>query len=134
MDTKSVQLTATPHEDQDFEAFIVSPYVMETLNIGSDINGVKFMKDAYTHPGVLARVRYSQGDIGVIIGQDFCRAIHPLEYFEANKKRSTVVVRLPIGWALSGSLPPSVSRCFKDNTEQDYELACQAKSCCISPS
>ena len=58
----------------------------------------------------------------------------PLEYFEANKKCSPVVVRLPICWAPSGSLPPSVSRCFKGIIEQDYELACQAKSWCTSPS
>ena len=34
IDTKVVQLTVTPHKDQDFEAFTVCPYVRETLNIG----------------------------------------------------------------------------------------------------
>ena len=35
--TKVVQLTVTPHRDQDFEAFTVRPYVREILNVGSDI-------------------------------------------------------------------------------------------------
>ena len=36
IDTKVVQLTVTPHKDQDSEAFTVRPYVRETFNVGSD--------------------------------------------------------------------------------------------------
>ena len=35
------------HEDQDFEAFTVRPYVRETLNVGSDIIDVKSMQEIY---------------------------------------------------------------------------------------
>ena len=67
----------------------------------------------------------------MILGQDVYHAIRPLEYFSADEKCSPFVVRLPIGWVLSGPLPSSsslASTCFKANLEQDFELACQVKS------
>ena len=67
----------------------------------------------------------------MILGQNVYHAIHQLEYFSADEKCSPFAVRLPIGWVLSGSLPPSsslASTCFKANLEQDFELACQVKS------
>ena len=33
IDTNVIQLTVTPHKDQDFEAFTVRPYVRDTLNM-----------------------------------------------------------------------------------------------------
>ena len=45
IDTKVVQLTVTPHGDQDFEPFTVRPYVRETLNVGSDINDIKSLQE-----------------------------------------------------------------------------------------
>ena len=131
IDTKVVQLTVTPHKDQDFEAFTVRPYVRETLNVGSDIIDVKSMQETYPHLAVLNPVRYSYGEIEMILGQDVYHAIRPLEYFSADEKCSPFAVRLPIGWVLSGPLPSSsslVSTCFKANIEQDFELACQVKS------
>ena len=53
----------------------------------------------------------------MIIGQDFYHAIRPVEY-------------LPIGWVLSGPLPPSFksnSSCFKCVVE-DMSLADQIKT------
>ena len=131
IDTKVVQLTVTPHKDQDFEAFTVRPYVRETLNVGSDIIDVKSMQEIYPHLAVLDPVKYSYGEIEMILGQDVYHAIRPLEYFSADEKCSPFAVRLPIGWVLSGPLPLSsslVSVCFKANIEQDFELACQVKS------
>ena len=130
-DTKVVQLTVTPHKDQDSEAFTVRPYVRETLNVGSDIIDVKSMQETYPHLAVLDPVRYSYGEIEMILGQDVYHAIRPLEYFSADEKCSPFAVRLPIGWVLSGPLPSSsslVSVCFKASIEQDFELACQVKS------
>ena len=129
--TKVVQLTVTPHKDQDFEAFTVRPYVGEILNVGSDIIDVKSMKETYPHLAVLDPVRYSYGEIEMILGQDVYHAIRPLECFSADEKCSPFAVRLPIGWVLSGPLPSSsslVSVCFKANIGQDFELACQVKS------
>ena len=130
-DTTVVQLTVTPHKDHDFEAFTVCPYVRETLNVGSDIIIVKSMQETYPHLAVLDPVNYSYGNIEMILGQDVYHAIHPLEYFAADKKCAPFAVRLPIGWVLSGSLPSSlclVSTCFKANVKQCYEIACQLKS------
>ena len=59
IDTKVVQLTVTPHEDQDFEAFTVRPYVRETLNVGSHIIDVKSMQETYPHLAILDPVRNS---------------------------------------------------------------------------
>ena len=120
IDTKVVQLIVTPHKDQDFEAFTVRPYVRETLNVGSDIIDVKSMQETYPHLAVLDPVRYSYGEIEMILGQDVYHAIRPLEYFSADEKYSPFAVRLPIGWVLSGPLPSSsslVSTCFKANIE-----------------
>ena len=101
IDTKVVQLTVTPHKDQDFEAFTVHPYVRETLNVGSDIIDAKSMQETYPHLAVLDPVRYSYGEIEMILGQDVYHAIRPLEYFSADEKCSPFAVRLPIGY-LSG--------------------------------
>ena len=107
-DTKVVQLTVTPHKDQDLEAFTVRPYVRETLNLESDIKSidVKSMQETYPHLAFLDPVNYSYGNIEMILGQDVYHAIRPLEYFAADEKCSSpFVVRLPIGWVLSGPLP-----------------------------
>ena len=131
IDTKVVQLTVTPHKDQDFEAFTVRPYVRETLNVGADIIDVKSMQEIYPHLAVLEPVMYNYGNIEMILGQDVYHAIRPLKSFSADEKCSPFAVRLPIVWVLSGPLPSSselVSTCFKANVEQGYELACQVKS------
>ena len=99
----------------------------ETLNVGSDIIDVKSMQETYPHLAVLDPVKYSNGNIEMILGQDVYNAIRPLEYFAADEKCSPFAVRLPKGWILSRPLPSSsslVSTCFKANVEQDYDLAC----------
>ena len=86
------------------------------------------MQETYPHLSVLHPVRYSYGNIEMILGQDVFQAICALEYFAADKNCSPFAVRLPIGWVLSGPLVSSsslVSLCFKAD---DYELACQFKS------
>ena len=89
------------------------------------------MQETYQHLAVLNPVRYSYGEIEMILGQDVYHAIRPLDYFSTDEKCSPFAVRLPIGWVLSGPLRSSsslVSTCFKANVEQDYESACQFKS------
>ena len=118
IDTKVVQLTVTPHRDQDFEPFTVRPYVRETLNVGSDIIDIKSMQETCSHLAILDPVRYSNGNIEMIPEHDVYHAIRPLEYFAANDLCSPFAVRLHIGWFLSGPLPSSsslVSTCFKAN-------------------
>ena len=67
IDTKVVQLTVTPHKDQDFGAFTIRPYVKETLNVGSDILDVKSIQETYPHLTFLDPVRYSYGEIEMIL-------------------------------------------------------------------
>ena len=130
-DTKVIQLTVTPHKDQEFEAFTVCSYVRETLNAGSDIIYIKSMQETFPQLAVLDPVRYSYGNIEMILGQDVYHAICPLEYFAADGNCSPFAVRLIVGWVLSNPLPSIsslVSTCFKAKVEQDYEMACQVKS------
>ena len=55
------------------------------------------MQETYPHLAVLDPVRYSYGEIEMILGQDVYHAIRPLEYFSADEKCSPFAVRLPIG-------------------------------------
>ena len=88
IDKKVVQLTVTPHKDQDFESFTLRPYVRETLNVGPDIIDVKSMEEIHPHLAVLDPVRYSYGAIEMILGQ---------YVYNANEKCSPFAVRLLIG-------------------------------------
>ena len=120
-----------PGEHQHFEPLTVNPFVRESLNVGADISNVQALQEIYPHLTVLDPVTYSYKDIEMILGQDVYHAIRPLEYFSADERRSSVVVRLPIGWVLSGPLPSSsclTSTCFKVKIEHDKELASQVKS------
>ena len=120
-----------PHKDQDFEAFIVRPYMSETLNVGSDIIDVESMQETYPHLAVIDPVKHSYGNIEMKRGQVVYHAIRPLEYFVAHEKCSPFAIRLPIGCVLSSPLPSSsslFSTYFKANVEQDYELVCQTKT------
>ena len=131
VDTKLVELIVTPRDNQAFEKFKVSPYVKEDLNVGADVFNIKALQETHPHLAVLDPVTYCYGNIEMILGQDVYHAIQPLQYFAADEKCSPFVVRLPIGWVLSGPLPSSLvlfSTCFKANMEQDFELASQVKS------
>ena len=97
IDTKVLQLTVTPHKDEDFEAFTVRPYIWETLNVCSDIIDVKSMLSTYPRLAVLDLVSYSCGKIEMILREDVYHAIHPLQYFAADEKCSSFAARLRIG-------------------------------------
>ena len=107
VDTRVVEVTVKPREHQDFEPFTINPFPKECLNVGSDMINVQALQETYPHLAVLDPVTYSYKDIEMIFGQDVYHAIRPLEYFSADEKRSTVSVRLLIGWVLSGPLPSS---------------------------
>ena len=120
-----------PREHQNFEPFIINPFVKESLNVGSDKINVQALQETYPHLAVLDPVTYSYKDIEMILGQAVYHAIRPLDYFAADEKRSPVAVRLPIGWVLKGPLPSSsclTPTCFKVNIEHDNELASQVRS------
>ena len=83
-----MQLTVTPHNDQNFEAFAVRLYVRETLNVGSDITDIIPMQEIHPHLATPDPVRYSYEDIEMILGRDVYHAIRPLEHFANDKKCS----------------------------------------------
>ena len=131
VDTRVVEVTVKPREHEDFEPFIINPFVKESLKVVSDIINVQSLQETYPHLAVLDPVTYSYKDIEMILGQHAYHAIRPLEYFSADEKRSSFAVRLPIGWVLSGPLPSSsciTSTCFKVNIEHGNELVSQVKS------
>ena len=52
----------------------------------------------------------------MIIEQDYYHAVRPIEFILRDENNSPCSVRLPIGWVVSGPLPPSVGStylCFK---------------------
>ena len=45
VDTRVVEVTVKPTEHQDFEPFTISPFVVESLNFGSDIINVQALQE-----------------------------------------------------------------------------------------
>ena len=69
-------------------------------------NNVQAMQETTNpHLAVHDHLTYSCKDLGMILRQDVYLDMRPLDYFSADEKRSTIAVRLPIGWVLSGPLP-----------------------------
>ena len=75
-------------------------------------------------------IHYKYEEFEIVIGQDFYYAIRPVEYHLEEDYISPFAVRLPIGWVLSGPLPPS----FKSKSSlfmcvvEDMSLANQIKT------
>ena len=131
IDTLIADVTVKPLGDNTCESFDVSPYIRDTLNVGSDIINVPQLQETYPYLSVLDPVQYSYSNVEMILGQDVYHAIRPIEYFESDSKCAPVAVRLPIGWVLSGPLPATskfISSCFKIVTEPETDLAEQLKS------
>ena len=74
-DTRVVEVTVKPREDQHFEPFTVNPFVKESLNVGADIINVQPLQETYPHLAVLDPVTYSYQDIEMVLGQDIYQAI-----------------------------------------------------------
>ena len=131
IDTLITDVTVKPLGDNTCESFDVSPYIRDTLNVGSDIINVPQLQETYPYLSVLDPIQYSYSNVEMILGQDVYHAIRPIEYFESDSKCAPVAVRLPIGWVLSGPLPATssfISSCFKIVTEPETDLAEQLKS------
>ena len=87
VDTRFVEVTVKPRQQQDIEPFTINPFVKENLNVGSNINNVHVLQKTYPHVAVLDPVTYAYKDIEMILGQDVCHAIRPLEHFSVDEKR-----------------------------------------------
>ena len=114
-DTLISDVTVKPLSDSTCESFEVSPYIRDTLRVGSDIINVPQLKETYPYISVLDAIQYSYSNVEMILGHDVYHAIHPIEYFESDSKFVPVAVLLPIGLVLSGLLPATssfISYCF----------------------
>ena len=129
--SESVQVTVQPIGKNTCSPFDLLHYVKTNLRVGSDIIDNTAIQEKYPHLSVLPSKTYDYAKVEMILGQDAYHAIRPIKYFETESKPSTVAVRLPLGWVLSGPLPSSsglISTCFKAVAKQDSELASQIKS------
>ena len=96
--------------------------VREQLNVGTEVIDVDSLEVLYPHLEPIALKKYSHVDVEMILGQDVCHCIQPLEYFESDRKNTPRAVRLPLGWVLSGPLPSilgQISTCFKAVTQRN---------------
>ena len=108
--------------------FSFRAYVKDHIRIGSDSISIPELQEKYPQLAPIKPIHYKYEDVEIIIGQDFYHAIRRVEYLLWEDSISPCAVRLPIGWVLSGPLPPSSnSSCFKCVVE-DMSLADQMKT------
>ena len=111
-------------------SFSFRAYVKDHIRIGSDSISIPELQEKYPQLAPIKPIHYMDEDVEIIIGQDFYHAIRPVEYLLGEDSISPCAVRLPIGWVLSGPLPPSLksnSSCLKGVVE-DMSLAEQIKT------
>ena len=77
---------------------MVKPYVREELYVGNELFDVESIEVLYAHLEPIPLKRYSYGDVELILGPDVFNCIHPLEYFETDRKNTPIAVRLPLVW------------------------------------
>ena len=100
------------------------------IRIGSDSISIPELQEKYPQLAPIKPIHYKYEDVEIIIGQDFYHAIRPVEYLLGEDSISPCAVSLPIGWVLSGPLPPS----FKSNSSwfkcvvEDMSLADQIRT------
>ena len=135
VNTEKVELKLTPvHSGGSCSPSTIKPYVRENLNVGTETIDAKRSTRKYPHLEPISMQNYSYADVDMILGQDVFHFIRPLEYFDSDRKKTPVAVRIPLGWVLSGPLPSTsgfYSTCFKavsTNKDVDSELADQLRS------
>ena len=111
-------------------SFSFRAYFKDHIRIGSDSIIIPELPEKYPQLAPIKPIHYKYEAVEIIIGQDFYHAIRRVEYLLGKDSISPCVVRLPIGWVLSGPLPPSFksnSSCFKCILE-DMSLAGQIET------
>ena len=98
----------TVHSGGTCPFFVVKPYVRKDINLGSEIIDVELLQVQYPHLAQILLKNYSYGDVKMSLGQDMLHSIIPLEHFETQRMNTPIVVRLLLGWALSGPLSSTI--------------------------
>ena len=127
--TQQVEVNVFVKFDQHEYSFRVTPFVKDSLSVGSETNDVPILQDRFPHLQPVKPFIYNYSDVEMILGQDVFHAIKPLEYFQGRNQNTAVAVRMPIGWVLSGPLLLPIGNratTFKCNVE-DVPSADQVK-------
>ena len=125
----TVEVNVFAKFDHHEYSFRVTPFVKDSLSVGSETLDVTILQDRFPHLQPIKPIVYNYSDVEMILGQDVFHAIKPLEYFQGRNQNTPVAVRMPIGWVLSGPLPSPIgvrANTFKCNVE-DVALADQVK-------
>ena len=77
------------------------------LNVRTEIFDVESLKVQYPHLEPIPLKKYRYGYVKTILGQDSHHHIRSLDYFETEQKNTSIAVRLPFVWSLSGPVPSS---------------------------
>ena len=127
--TQQVEVNVFAKFDHHEYSFRVTPFVKDSLSVGSKNIDVTILQDRFPHLQPIKPIVYNYSDVEMILGQDVFHATKPLEYFQGRNQNTPVAVRMPIGWVLSGPLPSPIgvrATTFKCNVE-DVALADQVK-------
>ena len=130
VETQRVKFTVSSEPNNSDFVFSLCAYVKDSIRIGSELINIADLQNKYPQLAPIKPIQYTYEDVEVIIGQDYYHAVRPIEFILGDDKNSPCSVRLPIGWVLSGPLPPSgnsTSSCFKCVVE-DSSLTDQIKS------
>ena len=130
MKTHQVSFQISAETNNSEFSFYFRAYVKDHIRIGLDSISIPELQEKYPQLAPIKPIHYKYEEVEIIIGHDFYHAIRPVEYLLGEDSISPCAVRLPIGWVLSGPLPPSFksnSSCFKCVVE-DMSLADQIRT------
>ena len=130
VETQRVKFTVSFEPNNRDFVFSLFAYVKDNIRIGSELINIADFQNKYPQLAPIKPTQYTYEHVEIIIGQDYYHAVRPIESILGDDKNSPCSVRLPIGWIISGALPPSVvstSSCFKCVVE-DSSLTDQIKS------
>ena len=125
-----VKFTVSSEPNNSDFVFSLCAYVIDNIRIGPELINIADLQNKYPQLAPIKPTKYTYEDVEVIIGQDYYHAVRHIEFILGDDKNSPCSVCLPIGWVISGPLPPSVnftSSCFKCVVE-DSSLTDQIKS------
>ena len=129
VETQRLKFTVSSEPNNSDFVFLCA-YVKDNIRIGSELINIPDLQNKYPQLAPIKPTQYTYEVVEVIIGQDYYHAVRPIEFILGDDKNSPCSVRLPMGWIISGPLPPSInstSSCFKCVVEKS-SLTDQIKS------
>ena len=82
--------------------------IKEKIGIGLELIIITDLLNKYQQLAPIKPTQSTYEDVDVIIKQDYYHAVRPTNFIQGDDNKSPCFVRLPIGWVVSGLLPPSV--------------------------